>query len=470
MTFPIRSINRVLLIVTVTLWVYFYFPVAFGEDGVPQPASRPSDAGDIEELRRQVKALQEKFDQLQTNLPDVVKTEVTEVRKQEKKDEKLKEQEWREQSHQSKWNMAGGPLRHNLSGRALVGPGPDYSGSYGVLFDVNSGSNISSKEGAERVNFYKARITPFIQLDTWGAQMAMNVRKFLHNEVIKGELRDQVSNQDFESAYVYYRAINEDQVEVVAYVGQVNEPFIREVVDQSVFTNRSIMDKYRLNTSMALRVDLGLGRTEGINPKIVERPIWIQAASFNLDKDNKDFADFAGRVILSLSIINKFANFDAVDLSAIQLWGGFAQVKSGQIAGELPALSDPTLSQRMAVFGLQFDLVKLTGKDLGVIYSEFVYRRRSGEIKDTSWVIGYEIKIPMKEKGYRPMEVGIRYQQQTDDPDFTVSDGSILQGSFFYPLTAQNIGIRLNAGYIIRSTDPDRDGKLIFSAEIEVLW
>lgn len=465
---------------------YFYLPIGFGQDGgggdARESDPRVSDSNDIEELRRQIRQVQQDLNELREGLPDEIRTEVEEVNSMEKQLEEEQEKRWRAQSRQSRWTLEGGPRRFDLNGRMLVGSGPDYEGAYGVLFDVDTGSNIHSRDGADRVNFYRAKITPFIQFDTWGAQMALNVRKFLENEVIKGEIRDQISDEDFESAYVYFRPINREQVEVIAYLGRVDEPFVREVVDSSIFTNRSILDKYRLNTSMALRVDLGLGRMEGSNLRGPERPIWVQAASFNLDKDNRSFNDFALRVILSLAILNRFSEFN---LDFVQMWGGYAQIKSGgSTAGETDAVTDPSQAQRMMVFGLQFDLNKLTGEDLGIIYGEFVRRKKSGDITDQSWVIGYEVKIPKQrletffgfdllphigEEG-RSVEIGVRYQNQQDDPDALVSDGSVIQTSLFYPLTDQNIGVRVNAGYIIKSTDPDRDGLFIFSAEIEVLW
>ena len=443
--------------------MYEFVPLSFGED-----EKKHQDPNEIEELRKQVKALQDEMQSLKKNLPDAVKDEVKAVKKEDDKEKDILDKEWRARSVQDRWTMEGGPRIHNLQGRMLVGPGPGYQGAYGVLFDLNTGTNVYSKEGADRLNFYRAKITPFIQFDTWGAEMALNVRKFLKNEVVKGELRDQISDRDFESAFVYYRPINNEYVEVVAYLGQVDEPFVREVVDQSVFTNKSILDKYRLNTSMAVRVDVGIDGVQNAH-KVYDRTLWIQAASFNLDPNNRNFEDFAFRVMLSLSVINKFADVD-LDFSGIQAWGGYAQVKSRRAPiGEHTFLNPPD-SQQLSVFGMQFDLKKLSGSDLGVVYGEFVKRLMTGNFKDYAWVIGYEVKLPKKEPGSRDIEIGVRYQEQKDDPNVLIDDGRVIQASVFYPLLPQNLGVRGNVGYIIKSEDPKRDKQFIFSADLEVIW
>lgn len=450
----IRIVNQVLCFIFFLLLVYLYAPQGFGQ--TPPVENPPDDPALQEKIDR---AIEKKLDEI---LPGYVEQEVNR-RLPSAVAKKLREVKQREADQRERWLERNQDLR----GRYMVGPvGTD--GAYGVKFDISPGMNGSSQGGAGRLNVYYAKITPFIRVEGWGSTISLNVRKFLQNEVVKGELRDQISKLDFENAYIYYRPINKDEVEVVVYLGQVPEPFIREVVNQTVFTNKSILDKYQLNTSMATRVDVGFGRNEGPNPNVVERPVWIQAANFNMDKDNNTSDDFAVRILLSLSVLNRFSD---INFKPLEVWGGFARVGSGKAtAGETAQVTDPAQSQEMMVFGMKLDLTKLTGKELGEVFGEFVRRRKTGDITDQSWVIGWNKKLQPTEEGKRPIELGARFQSQQDDPDVTVADGSVISAGALIPLADYSVALRMNLGYVIQSTDPERDGEIIFTTDFEVLW
>ncbi|MBI2646814.1 MAG: hypothetical protein HYW85_07310, partial [Deltaproteobacteria bacterium] len=323
----------------------------------------------------------------------------------------------------------------------------------------------------------------FIRVDSWGAELSLdakhlkesndqqnatNVQNFLKNEVAtSGELRNQITKLSFKDAYMYYtKPIQGEKGVLKVYAGQVPVPFITEVVDQAVF-HKSILDKYNLTTSLAARVDVGYGRIEGPNPAIVERQIWVQAASFNLDNQG-GAEDFAVRVLLSLSVLNRFSE---INFKPIDVWAGFARIGSGTpTAGESASVTNAAQAQEMAVFGFKLDLNKLTGSELGEIFSEFVRRRKTGDITDQSWVIGWNKKLQPSEEGNRPTEIGVRFQSQQDDPDVTVSDGSVLSAGALIPLVDYSVALRMNLGYIFESTDPERNGEIIFTTDFEVLW
>ncbi|HBQ20316.1 MAG: hypothetical protein A2Z91_05755 [Deltaproteobacteria bacterium GWA2_38_16] len=460
-----RNINRLLCFVLFLLLVYLYSPISFGQGTEPEP---PITNPDLEAQIR--KAVQEALDEqlpaqveqeVQRRLPGAIARKLAD----KKKEEEDKQERWLERNQ-------------DLRGRYMVNSiGSD--GAYGVKFDINPGMNSRSSGGTDRMSVYYAKITPFVRVSGWGSEISLNVRKFLEDEVVKGELRDQVSKLDFESAYIYYRPINKDQVEVKVYLGQVQEPFLHEVVEASVFSNKSILDKYKLNTSMAIRADIGLGHMDppNPNPDIIERQVWVQAASFNLDKDNGGMDDFAVRVLMSLSVLNRFKVFN---FKPIDLWGGFARIGSGKsTAGETDAVTDPTLTQEMSVFGMKIDLNLLTGQELGEIFTEFVRRRKTGDITDQSWVVGWTKKIkpsdPEPEPGKklkpaRPIEIGARFQSQQDDPQIALSDGSVFSVGLLYPLVDYSVALKLNLGYVLESSDPDRDGEIIFTTDFEVIW
>ncbi|MBI3019654.1 MAG: hypothetical protein HYY61_07185 [Deltaproteobacteria bacterium] len=452
----IRILNQVLCFIFFLLLVYLYAPQGFSQ--APAVGNPPEDPALQEKINQ---AVEKKLDEV---LPGYVEQEVHR-RLPSAIAQKLREIKQREADQRERWLERNQDLR----GRFMVGPvGTD--GAYGVKFDISPGLNGGSEGGPGRLNVYYAKITPFIRVDGWGSAISLNVRKFLQNEIVKGELRDQISKLDFEDAYIYYRPINKDQVEVKVYLGQVPEPFIREVVDQTVFSNKSILDKYKLNTSMAARVDMGLGRVaENPNPNVVEREVWVQAANFNMNKDTNTFDDFAARILVSLSILNRFQK--TVNFKPLEIWGGFARVGSGTpAAGETIQVTDPSQAQEMAVFGMKLDLTKLTSKELGEVFAEFVRRRKTDDITDQSWVIGWNKKLAPAKEGERPMEVGARFQSQQDDPDVTVADGSVLSAGVLIPLADYSMALRMNLGYIFQSTDPERDGEIIFATDFEVLW
>ncbi len=448
--------------------MYLYAPKGFSQS--PAVENPPDDPALQEKINQ---AVEKKLDEV---LPGYVEQEVNR-RVRGAVAEKLREIKQRESDQRERWLERNQDLR----GRYMVGPvGTD--GAYGVKFDISPGAITSTGSGMNRSQIYYARITPFIRVDSWGAELSMdakhlkesneqnngaNLQNFVKNEIVtKGELRDEITKLNFKDAYIYYIPVNKDQVTVKVHAGQVPVPFITEVVDQAVF-HKSILDKYNLTTSLSARVDIGLGRLEGPNPNVVERQVWVQAASFNLD-NKSSMEDFATRILMSLSILNRFSD---INFKPIDVWAGFARIGSGtSTAGESVLVTNPALAQEMSVFGFKIDLNKLTGKELGEIFAEFVRRRQTGDITDQSWVIGWNKKLQPSEEGKRPTEIGARFQSQQDDPDVTVSDGSVISAGALIPLADYSVALRMNLGYVIQSTDPERDGEIIFTTDFEVLW
>ena len=466
----IRILNQALCFIFFLLLIYLYAPQGFSQ--TPAVENPPTDDPALQEKINQ--AVEKKLDEV---LPGYIEQEMNR-RLPSAVAQKLREVKQREADQRERWLERNQDLR----GRYMVGPvGVD--GAYGVKFDINPGLNTSTGSGMSGSNIYYARITPFIRVDSWGAELSLdakhlkeandqqnatNVQNFLKNEVAtSGELRNQITKLSFKDAYMYYtKPIHGDKGVLKVYAGQVPVPFITEVVDQAVF-HKSILDKYNLTTSLAARVDVGYGRIEGPNPAIVERQIWVQAASFNLDNQS-GAEDFAVRILMSLSVLNRFSE---INFKPIDVWAGFARIGSGTpTAGESASVTNSAQAQEMAVFGFKLDLNKLTGSELGEIFAEFVRRRKTGDITDQSWVIGWNKKLQPSEEGNRPTEIGVRFQSQQDDPDVTVADGSVLSAGALIPLVDYSVALRMNLGYIFESTDPERNGEIIFTTDFEVLW
>ena len=479
----IRIMNQVLCFIFFLMLVYLYAPQGFGQ--TPPVESPPEDPALQEKIDR---AVEKKLDEI---LPGYVEQEVNR-KLPSAVTQKLKENKQKEEEQRERFLERNPDLRGHYMWGAI--PVSGMEGPYGVKFDLNPGFTSSTGSGMDQSNIYYARIVPFIRVDrkkkvehwweavSWGAELSLdakylaessiqqndtNIQNFLKNEIATtGELRDKITKLNFKNAYIYFVPLDIDKATIKVYAGQVPVPLISEVVNQTVF-HESILDKYNLTSSLAARVDIGFGRIEGPNPTIVERQIWVQAASFNLDT-NGNLQDFSARILLSLSILNHFSdmNFKPVDI-----WAGFGRIGSGApTAGESVSVTDPSQVQEMMVFGLKIDLNKLTGSELGEIFTEFVHRRKTGDITDQSWVVGWSKKIKFSEEGNRPIEVAVRFQSQQDDPDVRVSDGSVLSGGILIPLVDYSVALRMNLGYVFHSTDPARDEEIIFTTDFEVLW
>ena len=466
----IRILNQALCFIFFLLLVYLYAPQGFSQ--TPAVETPPEDPALQEKINQ---AVEKKLDEV---LPGYVEQEVNR-RLPSAVAQKLREVKQREVDQRERW------LERNqdLKGYHMVGPvGGTEWGAYGVKLDLSPGFNASTGSGKERSSIYYARIIPFIRVDNWGAELSLdakylgesskqenaaNVQNFLKNEVATtGELRDQITKLNFKDAYIYYVPINTDKGTLKVHAGQVPVPLISEVVDQAIF-RQSILDKYNLTTSLSARVDIGYGRIEGPNPNIVERQIWVQAASFNLDNQSSA-KDFAVRILMSLSLLNRFSD---INFKPVNVWGGFARIGSGTpTAGESASVTHPEQAQEMAVFGFKIDLNKLTGSELGEVFAEFVRRQKTGDITDEWWVVGWNKKLQPSEEGKRPVEIGARFQSQQDDPDVTVADGSVLSAGALIPLVDYSVALRMDLGYVFQSTDPERDGEIIFTSDFEVLW
>lgn len=423
----------------------------------------------IKQLEQQISEQKQALEALDQQLPNRISQGARKVSREEKQREREQRERWLERNQ-------------DLVGRAWVGPyGAD--GATGFKVDMSLGQSSGTGAGANGGAITSATLTPFLRVNAFGVELVIDaktlaakrdqLKKFVAEEVLtNGELRDQVSKLNFDKIELYVRPIDTDKLEVVIRTGQLNDEFVRvvkEVGDAAVYIHRTIMDKYELNTSMAIRTDIGFGRLPSNDPLVKERTLWVQAATFNLSSGNDKFKDFAVRVLLSLAVLNRFT--DKFNFKAMEAWGGFARVGSGTAsAGEKESVNDPSLSQELSVLGLKIDLNKLTGKDLGEVYTEFVHRRKTGDITDQSFVFGWNTKLAPSEEGKRPMEVGVRFQSQQDDPDPTVADGSALTLAVLYPMADYNVALVVNVSYVFDSTDPERDGEILVTTDFKVLF
>lgn len=422
----------------------------------------------IKQLEQQISEQKQALEVLDQQLPNRIATGARKVNREAAQREEEQRERFLERNQ-------------DLIGRAWAWPyGAD--GASGVKIDFSASDTNSTGEGKSSNAIQYAKITPFIRVGgqiPFGFEMVLdaktmaargaNLKKLIVEEVLTdGELREQVSKLNFEKIELYVRVIDTDKLEWIIRTGQLDNEFVRavkEVADAAVYINKTIMDKYSLNTAMAMRMDVGFGRLEAHDPLIKERVLWIQASTFGVKK----YKDFAVRVLLSLAILNRFT--DNFNFKAIDVWGGFARVGSGAgLAGEKDSVNDPSKSQELAVFGFKIDLAKLTGKDLGAVYAEFVHRRKTGDITDQSFVMGWDTKIPPTEEGKRPMEIGVRFQSQQDDPDPTVADGTALTAGVLYPLRDYNLALVINVSYVLDSTDPERDGEVLVTTDFQLLY
>ena len=466
-----RILNLILCFTFFFLTFYLFGPEGFSQENQANPSvSTQANEDDNEDLDRKIQeAVQEALEKFKNQeLPQIIKDSPQfKAAVDEKVDVRLYERKKAQDAQREEW------LQKNpdLKGRLAVAPhGNSTEGAWGVKFDLGPGQSAKTEGGAEKVNIYYARITPFVRLQEWGVEMSLNLRKFLKEEIIQGELREEVSDQQLETAEVYYRKIF-DKVEVIVRLGQMKEAFVRSVFDQAVFSTKNILDKYSLNESKALRVDIGFGEEDAAHKPgaIKERQVWVSATGFNMDGNEDTFDDFAVRVVASLSILNRFTNWN---LKPIEVWGGAARIDSGTAPiGEQDKFVDPSRRSEMAVFGFKINLQELTGQQLGEVFGEFVRRVQSGDLTDQSWVIGWVAKLKPSKEGERPWEVAARLQSQQDDLNPEVEDGTAFSGGVLIPLSGYNLALRLNASYIFDSTDQeDREGAFIFSYDFEVLF